>query len=650
MLTDTIHVPGVVKEKSATGDKFSGAGAKLSAVIDDFSTLLGECFPKQFTPEFETSLKANPEGLKAALSAPLQALSPTATRDDVAFAASAFMARKILPSPPGDPLPAYIAKMGRYQTLNSDFAAKAATVVSELFPRGWDSRYVAYCGRALPSAGASFERSRKNGGAREEIKSEMSRSEFVRACSTGIGIEMLPTRRVSLVNDDGKTRIVSIATAKQSVLSPLHHLLYDTISRRKCFLKGEATMNSFKEFSRTEGEVFVSGDYEAATDNFNNLHSEFILEQIFRNCSSIPKQVQKLALCSLTGQLETTTGRHPQVAAQLMGNLLSFPLLCLTNYIALKMAIDRPVPLRINGDDIVFRCTLEEFETWKRVVTDAGLTLSLGKTLVHSRYFSLNSCFFEARRERKPSRVPIIRAKSIYAPLKSGHGSALKARILSAFTGGLGYRKGHVRTHILRFHHKAVSAIGCSLNRGLGVRVYHPELVKSGLLSRELHYLQAPAGVDKPRRVVLSRPSKKGEESLEELGGVTEGWVNVPTRRMGQVRAREYSRLWGEHCLAYAWRSGVGTGIDDVEPVRYGFAENHWPMWQVRLMRQSRRGLSRLCSYFTKRNPTVKRFLYGKGGTAIKPSMVRVPVEEVGHLVPVSVKEMFGPPRATVNA
>jgi len=441
-----------------------------------------------------------------------------------------------------------------------------------------------------------------------------------------------------LVDDSGKTRIVTIADAKQTVLGPLHHLLYDTISRREWVMKGEVTGNRFSGFDRVKGEVFVSGDYESATDNFNVTHSEFILEHIFKNCSSIPKSIQKLALISLTGTLEWKGVCYPQVAGQMMGNLLSFPLLCITNFLAFKYAIRRHVPLRINGDDIVFRCTPKEADRWMTVVADAGLTLSRGKTIVHEKYFSLNSTFFEGRIGRKPSMVPVIRAKCIYSPLIKGHATALSGRLRSAFSGALGYRKGFVRAHILKWHRKAVSAIGCSLNRGLGIRVYHPELAGAGLLEREVHYLQAPAGLDKPRRISTVPFEERG---LEDLPRVTEGWVNVPKKWMSKELRSIYAVMWGEHCLKHAWDVGVVAGEIEMQPVKYGFAAMGHLRKYARLLRFSSRGLGRLLRCSWRRHSVVSRMLYGKWESRVKHDMIRVPSGEVAYLRPATIGRMF---------
>jgi hypothetical protein len=626
------------ESKRAVGHKLPNAGQDVPTALKDFHGLLGKLFRQQI-PDLVQEPFA-PEKLKKLMAEPLMSLSPSASRDEVSLAGSLFMGRKVLPVPAGDdPIPGYILKMGRDQTPKPDFCSFAAKELQRMFPLGWDSRYVQYCSRTLPSAGACTERSRKHGGARERITQKMSRESFVNACLTGQGIEIKSERHVKLIEDNGKVRIVTIACAAQHILGPLHHLLYDHISRRKWLLKGEATANSFSEFDRVRGEVFVSGDYEAATDNFNTHHSEFILECILRS-SNIPEPIQRLALGSLRGTLLYKGVSHPQVAGQLMGNLLSFPLLCITNYLAFKYAIPRTVPLRINGDDIVFRATPSEAEHWMQVVAEAGLTLSRGKTIVHARFFSLNSTFFQARTGRKPSLVPIVRAKAMYAPLKMGAGNVLAARLRSSSKGLIGWRKGMVRGHILRYHRKAVLQTGCSLNRALGVRVTHDALVLGRLMDHEVHYLGAPAQLDKPRRAKHMKVSPKAGDTtwynprVVPVVPATEGWTQIAAKIVTPVLRDRYTTEWAEHCLENAWQPGVKAGENELAPALYGFCPFGSYGEHARRLKVTRRGLGRLLGYHWRRLPYVRRWIYDTAKRRKDPDKLWVPKGCVPHLRP----------------
>jgi hypothetical protein len=613
-------------ESSDTGYQ-AGDDCRIPAVMIDFEALLVKVYGPARAEGHLTASK----DLKGSLSDPISTLPTNARRRDVSYAASLFMARKALPSAVDHKqlLTDYVSKMGRDQTPNAAFVAWIDLNVESLFPVGWDSKYVAYCGRALPTAGASFGNGRKNGGSRGEIVASMSRNDFIYACRTGEGVRIGPDRKVSLVDDNGKTRIVTIADASQHVLAPLHHLIYDNLSGMPWLLKGEATANSFKEFKRIKGEVFVSGDYEAATDNFNVHHSRALLAAIFRVSPNIPKAIQELALSSLTGNIVVNGVTFPQIAGQLMGNLLSFPLLCLMNYMAFTYAIRRSVPLRINGDDIVFRATPEEAQRWMDVVVDSGLTLSKGKTLLYERYFSLNSTFFEARTMRKPSLVPIIRAKCIYAPLIKGDGLSLAARLHDSCNGMSAREKQVIKGHILKFHAKAAREMGCSMNRALGVRVAHDALVESGFLEQESFYLMLERGLDKPREM-------KRDKTNSEFIPPTVGWKEVPVAQLAHVPVeimRILKGLWGEHCVEHAWRSeNIPGGLNyALEPPTVCFRKLDDHGRKARLMGTTRRGLARLLSSYRRHNDRVMRWLYNKVSRRRTPDTLWLPAGFAMH-------------------
>jgi hypothetical protein len=79
---------------------------------------------------------------------------------------------------------------------------------------------------------------------------------------------------------------------------------------------------------------------------------------------------------------------------QMMGNILSFPLLCLLNRSASCLAIPRDRFMRVNGDDVLFPASLPEYSIWKQRTASVGLRFSLGKNyysrdlaLINSEYY-----------------------------------------------------------------------------------------------------------------------------------------------------------------------------------------------------------------------------------------------------------------------
>jgi len=192
----------------------------------------------------------------------------------------------------------------------------------------------------------------------------------------------------------------------------------------------------------------VSGDYKAATDKLNIDFTKLIFEQ-FLEALNVPvadRDVYREVLYSqrlyypkeyshyLSVHPETkdlgemrfvpTIGTQPdgrngydsftvkQVNGQLMGSILSFPVLCIANLICYKCALDEYIninrkkgekkryvnvfnlPVLVNGDDIYFRSNPVFYQIWLKYIDIAGFVLSVGKNYVHKSVFTINSqCF-----------------------------------------------------------------------------------------------------------------------------------------------------------------------------------------------------------------------------------------------------------------
>ena len=85
---------------------------------------------------------------------------------------------------------------------------------------------------------------------------------------------------------------------------------------------------------------------------------------------------------------------------QLMGSPLSFPILCsinvasyratLAEYMGRDMEMN-DLPVLLNGDDICFMANDVFYALWKKWITRAGFTLSLGKNYISPNYVTINS-------------------------------------------------------------------------------------------------------------------------------------------------------------------------------------------------------------------------------------------------------------------
>lgn len=135
--------------------------------------------------------------------------------------------------------------------------------------------------------------------------------------------------------------------------------------------------------NKKTGFYYCSGDYEAATDNLKRRVVMTVVEQIPGHELFI-RQFGN----SLIDDFICTNG-------QLMGNILSFPILCVINKFIYNVVQDmlpnsssKPF---INGDDILFSATLPFIQLWMKYTREAGFIPSKGKSLVDKHHFTINS-------------------------------------------------------------------------------------------------------------------------------------------------------------------------------------------------------------------------------------------------------------------
>lgn len=177
---------------------------------------------------------------------------------------------------------------------------------------------------------------------------------------------------------------------------------------------------------------WVSGDYKAATDGLNlnltKLINEFMMQRsnfspelasavrdvLYEQEISYPKNFsdEMQIPLQLSNTPFTLSDRGvlsiQQNNGQLMGSIVSFPVLCVANLLCYWLALNEfltesgekeitnphLLPVKINGDDILFRSTPRLYEIWLEKIQIAGFKLSVGKNYTHSNTFTINSqCF-----------------------------------------------------------------------------------------------------------------------------------------------------------------------------------------------------------------------------------------------------------------
>lgn len=163
-------------------------------------------------------------------------------------------------------------------------------------------------------------------------------------------------------------------------------------------------------------EYWVSGDYSAATDNIKSVYSKAAFES-FLNHSEL-SFVDKEILRSVLYEHELSYPKVPghvdldpatQKTGQLMGSPMSFPILCLVNFVAYLMSMRRYLgekafekwrlhefPVLVNGDDILFPSNPVHYQIWLSCIREVGFELSLGKNYQSARFLTVNSELFES--------------------------------------------------------------------------------------------------------------------------------------------------------------------------------------------------------------------------------------------------------------
>jgi len=534
-------------------DKTTGSVVSLAHHLEEFESFVA-CLERLYNCSLTRPQLESPKQIKKFCTGLIEGekdhlwkadLCGLSAQSRFGIAHSLFLFRKTLPGEKPS-VDAYVRKLSTPQSApDPDFKDFALRLTRKLFRFGWDRTYIDHALTNVLSHSSSAESGRKAGGGRGlEVQSREQRSEFTTYVLNSVAPRPRGVSRVQAIDTGGKWRIISIPPRVDNALRPLHKAMYSHLSKMDWLLRGDAKAARFKDFSPVEGEIFVSGDYESATDNLNADLQKAILSELLERSYAVPQGIREHALSVYSSRLgyDGTNELFVQQRGQLMGQLTSFPLLCLVNYITFRYSIRRSVPVRINGDDIVFRATPEECASWERNVAKGGLKLSLGKTLKHGRAFTLNSTPFWSHRSGGARLVGFVRSSALFPKgALSEQISSLNGRFYSACSGYGGMRRSVVRTEFLRRNQKAIHASRRSVTRGLGLAAGEQEIRDSGLWFRELFYLEQ---VEEPFI-----------PTLDERVPV-QGWRQVPKSWISsQESIRDWEQRWSAACVYHAWFS-----------------------------------------------------------------------------------------------
>lgn len=205
--------------------------------------------------------------------------------------------------------------------------------------------------------------------------------------------------RVEPIPEPLKVRTITAGIGDTFCLKPLQRALWHALGDfpQYCLTHGTNRLDDAikRIFDESDpGDVWISGDYTAATDSFSIEGSRALLEGILESIDHEP--TKRWAMKEISAHLlvyPKSSGLKPvlQESGQLMGSLLSFPLLCLLNDCTAQMSGVKNHKYLINGDDILMRASPETYSLWKEQVKAFGLDLSPGKNYIHPVYGTVNS-------------------------------------------------------------------------------------------------------------------------------------------------------------------------------------------------------------------------------------------------------------------
>jgi hypothetical protein len=231
---------------------------------------------------------------------------------------------------------------------------------------------------------------------------ESETSEFLLEFEAYPPLEPLPVR-VEPIREPLKVRTITAGMGDTFCLKPLQRAMWKALGCEPqfCLTHGKSLENAIERIhsKSDKDDVWISGDYTAATDSFSIEASKAILKGILESIDHEP--TKRWAMKEISPHIlvyPKSSGLEPvlQRSGQLMGSFLSFPLLCLLNDCTIASLGVSPQKYLINGDDILIRANESVYPRWKSNVQDFGLSLSLGKNYVHKVYGTVNSQLVKA--------------------------------------------------------------------------------------------------------------------------------------------------------------------------------------------------------------------------------------------------------------
>jgi hypothetical protein len=217
----------------------------------------------------------------------------------------------------------------------------------------------------------------------------------------------------SAVLEACKVRMITKGPVKLQWLGRyLQKFLWSTVRSHATFrLIGqpltEADIDSFWGKCPTRS-WWLSGDYKAATDYLSADASNLCWEAIMDRCelNGFWGDLGERLLTGHTLWYDQGTRAVQQRNGQLMGSVVSFPILCLVNACVNRYVMEQAYDQRfslldtgmlINGDDCLLHLPPSAYGLWQACTSAVGLKMSVGKNYFSDRFVVINSRTFVPR-------------------------------------------------------------------------------------------------------------------------------------------------------------------------------------------------------------------------------------------------------------
>jgi len=210
----------------------------------------------------------------------------------------------------------------------------------------------------------------------------------------------LSTVRVSAVIEPLKVRLITAGPSSSHCLKPLQMAMLDGLQKWKCFrgTKSPESIGDFLSQLTDKPGIWLSGDYSSATDGLHMDFSQRVISKLADRFEDDPVLADWIRYEGGAHMIEypRESGLKPihQTNGQLMGSLLSFPILCMANAFTVCYAGGyqlKSVPALFNGDDVAAKLPLHVIEKWRNTAPQIGMSLSLGKNYINDDWVSINS-------------------------------------------------------------------------------------------------------------------------------------------------------------------------------------------------------------------------------------------------------------------